>query len=356
MAATERAILPGIPAGIRFAVAAAVLFGSTTPIAKFLIRDVHPVLLAAILYLGSGIGLTITRSVSKSSQAEARLQRNSYPWLLGAIFSGGILAPTLLMIGLKTSPASSASLLLNLEGVFTAILAWTLFKENFDRRIAAGMALIVVGGVLLTCQNGFRLETSWGSILIILACLCWGLDNNLTQKVSSNDPYQVASIKGLCAGAFNIILCMILGVLHCPFETLMAGLILGFLGYGLSLAFFVIALRHIGTARTGAYFSFAPFWGAILSILVLHEEATWNLLAAGIFMVAGLWIHLTEMHEHAHEHEGVLHDHKHTHDGHHLHAHDDPGEISGEHSHPHIHEKIVHAHSHFPDIHHRHSH
>jgi len=356
MAVSVRPIHPAIPVGVRFAVIAAVLFGSTTPIAKFLISDVHPVLLAAILYLGSGIGLTITRHLLKSANDEASLQKSMYPWLLGAIFFGGILAPVLLMIGLKTSPASSASLLLNLEGVFTAILAWVIFKENFDRRIATGMALIIVGGVLLTGQTDFRLETSWGSLLIILACLCWGIDNNLTQKVSSNDPYQIASIKGLCAGSFNIIICIILGISHCPLEKLFAGLILGFLGYGLSLSFFVIALRHIGTARTGAYFSFAPFWGAILSILVLGEKITWSLIAAGILMAAGLWLHLTERHEHPHEHEEFKHDHKHTHDEHHLHGHDGLEPITPEHAHAHAHEKIVHVHSHFPDIHHRHAH
>ncbi len=345
-----------IPMGVSYAILAAMLFGSTTPVAKFIIRDIHPVILAAILYLGSGVGLFLTRWITGSRSREAALQRSSMPWLLGAILFGGILAPVLLMAGLKLTPASSASLLLNLEGVFTALIAWVTFRENFDRRIAIGMAFIVVGGIVLTCQGEARMELSWGAVLIVLACICWGLDNNFTQKVSSSDPYQVASIKGLVAGIFNLAVSASLGAAHCPLAHALWGLLLGFFGYGLSLAFFVISLRHIGTARTGAYFSFAPFWGTILSILILNEPITGNLLTAGILMAIGLWLHLTESHAHQHLHDEFVHDHKHEHDEHHQHAHDGSGEASDTHSHPHRHEKINHSHVHFPDIHHRHSH
>lgn len=344
------------PVGVQFALWAAVLFGSTTPIAKLLIRDIHPVMLAGILYMGSGIGLFLTRACTSSSAKEAPLKRTDYPWILGAILFGGILAPVLLMMGLTRSSASSASLLLNLEGVCTALLAWIVFKENFDRRIAIGMALIVVGGIVLTCQSDFQLQVSWGAILIVLACLCWGIDNNLTQKVSSSDPYQVASIKGLSAGVFNLTASLFLGVLHCPWQIGLIGLVVGFLGYGLSLAFFVTALRHIGTARTGAYFSLAPFWGTILAIILLDEKVSPSLLLAGVLMGVGLWIHLTESHEHSHEHEELLHDHSHLHDEHHSHHHDDLEDPSEEHSHLHRHQKILHTHFHFPDIHHRHHH
>jgi len=235
-----------IPMGVSYAILAAMLFGSTTPVAKFIIRDIHPVILAAILYLGSGVGLFLTRWITGSRSREAALQRSSMPWLLGAILFGGILAPVLLMAGLKLTPASSASLLLNLEGVFTALIAWVTFRENFDRRIAIGMAFIVVGGIVLTCQGEARMELSWGAVLIVLACICWGLDNNFTQKVSSSDPYQVASIKGLVAGIFNLAVSASLGAAHCPLAHALWGLLLGFFGYGLSLAFFVISLRHTG--------------------------------------------------------------------------------------------------------------
>jgi len=345
-----------LPVGVQFALWAAVLFGSTTPVAKLLIRDTHPVLLAGILYMGSGIGLFLTRAFSRSSANEARLTRSDAPWLLGAIFFGGILAPVLLMAGLSRTSASSASLLLNLEGVCTALLAWVVFKENFDRRIAFGMALIVIGGAVLTCQDEFHLEISRGAVLIVFACLCWGIDNNLTQKVSSTDPYQVASIKGLCAGVFNLVASLVLGVFHCSAQTAVLGLVVGFLGYGLSLAFFVTALRHIGTARTGAYFSLAPFWGTLLAIVMLGERISSSLLIAGALMAVGLWIHVTESHDHAHEHEDLLHDHSHVHDEHHSHPHDDLPDPSSEHAHLHRHERLVHTHFHFPDIHHRHHH
>ncbi len=346
----------GITVGVRYAIAAAVLFGSTTPIAKLFISDVHPVLSAAILYMGSGVGLSIVRYLSTSSHTEAGIQRESYPWIAGAIFFGGILAPILLMAGLKSTTASSASLLLNLEGVFTAVIAWTVFKENFDTRIALGMVCIVLGGIILSCQNDFHAEISTGSVLIILACACWGIDNNLTQKVSSSDPYQVASIKGLTAGCFNFSMSILLGVFECSAPKAVMGLFLGFLGYGLSLAFFVMALRHIGTARTGAYFSLAPFWGAVLAILLLREEVSSSLMLAGIFMGAGLWLHITERHEHEHEHEEISHNHSHVHDAHHQHGHDERVDACNEHTHEHKHVKILHAHRHCPDIHHRHCH
>lgn len=344
------------PMGVRFAIGAALLFGSTTPIAKVLISDLHPISLAAILYLGSGIGLSLTRFLTSSHPDEAQLTRGSLPWLLGAILFGGILAPVLLMTGLKSSPASSTSLLLNLEGVFTSFLAWVVFKENFDRRIALGMGFIVAGGIVLTCQNPLQFEVSQGSALIVLACFCWSLDNNLTQKISSSDPFQVAAIKGFVAGLFNLAIAVHLGVWTWMPHITLVGLFLGFLGYGLSLVLFVMALRHIGTARTGAYFSLAPFWGSILAILLLREPVSATLFTAGILMAAGIWIHVTESHVHAHEHEEVYHDHKHAHDEHHVHLHDEDVEPSIEHSHVHRHEKLIHTHFHFPDIHHRHSH
>ncbi|MBF0410426.1 MAG: DMT family transporter [Candidatus Riflebacteria bacterium] len=344
------------PHGVQYAIWAAVLFGSTTPVAKYLIQEIHPVLMAAIFYLGSGFGLLIVRFLSGSVLNEAPISKSNYPWLFGAVFSGGILAPVLLMTGLKLTPASSASLLLNLEGVFTALLAWIVFKENFDRRIASGMILIVIGGAILTCQNELRVEISWGSILILLACLFWGIDNNFTQKVSSNDPYQVASIKGISAGIFNLALSFILGVPFCSPGKALFGIIIGFLGYGLSLALFVMALRHIGTARTGAYFSIAPFWGTILSIVILNEKISSSLILSGAFMFAGIWLHLTESHDHVHEHSDLQHDHKHVHDEHHAHEHNEHEMQPSEHSHMHFHGKLIHSHGHYPDIHHRHEH
>ncbi len=249
--------------GVAFALGAAVLFGASTPFAKLLLGEVHPILLAGLLYLGSGCGLTLwgwLRSRSKAAVAsqEARLKRADLPWLAGAVFFGGVVGPALLMLGLAVTPASTASLLLNLEGVLTALMAWFVFRENFDRRIALGMAAITAGGVLLSWAGRPEAGVPWGPLAIAGACLAWAIDNNLTRKVS-------AAAKGLVAGPVNFALALAVGAgLPGPL-TVAAAAVVGLLGYGVSLTLFVLALRHLGTARTGAYFSLAPFVGARLS-------------------------------------------------------------------------------------------
>jgi drug/metabolite transporter (DMT)-like permease len=353
-------ILPkGLPAGVGIALLAAALFGASTPFAKLLLGEISPILLAGLLYLGSGIGLSLLRLIRRKSTFiadEATVSRAQWPWLAGAIFFGGVLGPVLLLFGLQNTAASTASLLLNLEGVFTALLAWYAFHENFDRRIMLGMAAIIGGGLILSWQPGAGLAFSSGAILVAAACACWGIDNNLTQKVSSNDPFQVAAIKGLTAGCVNLIIALAIGA-RLPSLSIFAGaLVVGFFGYGLSLAFFVIALRHIGTARTGAYFSIAPFVGAALSFLLLHESAGILFMAAGGLMAIGVWLHLTERHEHLHTHERLEHSHRHVHDEHHQHAHPPGIDPREPHTHAHIHEPLTHSHPHFPDIHHRHRH
>ncbi|MFL5404026.1 MAG: EamA family transporter, partial [Gemmatimonadales bacterium] len=278
------------------------------------------------------------------------------PWLVGAIAFGGVLGPLLLLLGLSKTPASAASLLLNLEGVFTALLAWVVFRENVDRRIAFGMLAIVVGGALLAWQGRLELGGVSGSLLVAAACLCWAIDNNLTQKVSASDPLQIAALKGATAGTVNLALGLTFTGSLQTMPQIGAALVLGFFGYGLSLVLFVLALRSLGTARTGAYFSTAPFVGAILSILLWHEPITVTLIAAGGLMVVGVWLHLTERHIHEHTHQTLSHAHPHTHDVHHQHSHatdDPPGEL---HTHAHIHEALTHSHLHFPDIHHHHGH
>jgi drug/metabolite transporter (DMT)-like permease len=342
------------------AILAAVLFGASTPFSKLLLGQIDPLLLAGLLYLGSGIGLTLwigfQRLVLKSKNQEAGLRLNDLPWLAAAILAGGVVAPILLMQGLAVTPASSASLLLNLEGVLTALLAWFVFKENFDRRILLGMAAILFAGVLLSWQSRPGLGLPWGSLGIIGACLGWAIDNNLTRKVSAADPAQVASIKGLVAGTTNVTLALWIGARLPAAPYLGAAALLGFLSYGVSLSCFVLALRHIGTARTGAYFSTAPFIGALLSLLFLHEQVSFLFWVAGGLMVFGVWLHLTERHAHLHRHEPFTHEHLHRHDEHHQHAHlptDPPGEP---HSHVHRHEELVHVHLHYPDLHHRHKH
>ena len=350
--------------GVGVAFVAAALFGASTPFAKLLLGEVSPVLLAGLLYLGSGVGLSLVRLARRQSTlgaGEAALPRAQWGWLAGAVFFGGALGPVLLMFGLQSTAAATSSLLLNLEGVFTALLAWFVFRENFDARIALGMVVIVAGGALLGWQPGAGFAISTGALLVAGACLCWGIDNNLTQKVSSSDPFQIAAIKGLVAGGVNLCIAFALGAALPPVPIIAGALIVGFFGYGLSLACFVLALRHIGTARTGAYFSLAPFVGAAVSLLLLREPVSSMFWSAGILMGVGVWLHLTERHEHEHTHERLEHTHRHVHDEHHQHDHNEdehpPGIHPRElHTHPHVHSPLTHTHPHFPDIHHRHGH
>jgi drug/metabolite transporter (DMT)-like permease len=343
-----------------FAVVAAVLFGASTPFSKLLLGKVNPVLLAGLLYLGSGSGLAVWQWIRRGSERtksrEASLKVADLPWLAGAILSGGIVGPVLLMVGLSVTPASSASLLLNLEGVLTAVLAWFVFKENFDRRIALGMGAITLGSLLLSWGGRPELRVPLGALAITGACLAWAIDNNLTRRVSAGDPVQIASAKGLIAGTFNFIIA-IAGGAKMPHVAAITGAgVVGLVGYGISLTLFVLALRHIGTARTGAYFSVAPFVGAVISILVLGDAVTLYFLAAAGLMGLGVWLHLTELHRHGHRHTEVAHEHAHIHDEHHQHEHEVPALAGVSHSHGHRHAEMFHAHPHYPDIHHRHEH
>ncbi|MCE5242652.1 MAG: DMT family transporter [Syntrophobacteraceae bacterium] len=346
--------------GVFLAVAAAMLFGSSTPLAKILLGKVEPMLLAGLLYLGSGLGLGIWRVFWGRPQngvnKEASLKAADLPWLAGAILAGGVAAPVLLMVGLKATSASSASLLLNLEGVFTAGLAWFAFKENFDRCLMLGMVAITSGCAVLSWSGEEPFFISWGSLAIICACFSWGIDNNLTRKVSEGDPVQIAAAKGLIAGVVNTGVALASSAaLPSPF-TLFASAFVGLLGYGISLVLFVLSLRHLGTARTGAYFSLAPFVGALIAVLALGEPVTLNFLAGAIFMGFGVWMHLTECHEHEHRHDTFEHEHSHVHDAHHRHHHEDLSPDDSAHSHLHAHCEVLHRHPHYPDIHHRHGH
>jgi drug/metabolite transporter (DMT)-like permease len=311
--------------------------------------------MAGLLYLGSGVGLATYR-VARGSATEVRLTGRDLPWLVAAIVSGGVIGPVLLMFGLSSTPASSASLLLNLEGAFTVLLAWFVFRENFDRRIATGMALITAGAVTLSWLGRPELGVPWGALAIAGACLAWAADNNFTRNVSAADPVQIAMLKGLCAGAVNTCLALSFGAKIPPAGSLTAVAVIGFFGYGVSLVLFVLALRHLGTARTGAYFSLSPFLGALLSVLWLHESFTTGFVVAALLMAAGVWLHLTERHEHQHAHDAMDHEHLHHHDAHHQHTHE-PNDPPGEpHSHRHRHQPLTHSHPHYPDLHHRHRH
>jgi drug/metabolite transporter (DMT)-like permease len=346
---------PGVP----LAVLSAVLFGAGTPFTKLLLSDgISPWLLAGLLYLGSGLGLGLVRLMQKAAggaAAEAPLRRADLPRLGLVVLSGGIIAPVLLMLGLAMTPASTASLLLNLESLATMALAWVMFGENVDRRLLLGAAAILTGAVLLSWQGG-PMGFGWGAAAIAGACLGWGLDNNLTRRLSAADPVQIAMTKGLAAGAVNLGLAAAAGAAFPSGAVIGGAALIGFVGYGVSLVMFVLGLRHLGAARTGAYFSTAPFIGAVLAIAMLGEPLTVRLVLAGLLMAIGLYLHLAEAHEHEHAHEALEHEHRHLHDAHHRHRHapDDP---TGEpHAHRHSHVPLVHKHPHYPDLHHRHAH
>jgi drug/metabolite transporter (DMT)-like permease len=345
------------PTAIIAALTAALLFGASTPLAKLLVGDVPPVLLAGLLYLGSGLGLWLIRLARDRGLAAPRLAAREWPWLLGAIASGGVLAPILLMYGLTRTSAGNASLLLNLEAVFTALLAWIVFRENADRRVVLGMALIVAGGAMLAWSPGAVLPgAAGGGVAIAGAGLCWGLDNNLTRKVAASDALFIAATKGLVAGISNCALASALGASLPRLPLLAAAMTIGLFGYGVSLVLFVVALRGLGSARTGAYFSTAPFLGAVVAVIALHEPTSGAFWLAALLMAAGVWLHLIERHEHEHSHEPLTHDHPHVHDAHHRHEHDFAWDGTEPHSHAHAHAPIRHRHRHYPDLHHRHRH
>jgi drug/metabolite transporter (DMT)-like permease len=354
----------GLPIGVAAAVGSAILFGASAPLAKWLLSQVSPLMLAGLLYMGSGLGLALYRTVSGASRP--LLVRAEWAWLLAAVMCGGVVAPVLLMWGLSLMPASRASLLLNAEAVLTAGLAWFVFKENFDKRIALGMAAIVAGALVLSwplaggesVTQPSGLVRSVGPVLaVVTACFFWALDNNFTRKVALADASWIACVKGLVAGATNLTLAFVLGAALPDVARLSLALVVGFFAYGVSLTLFVLALRHLGTARAGAYFSTAPFVGAALSVLFLGDALSWPLLAAALLMGLGIWLHLSENHVHSHQHTWLRHAHEHAHpalDGHHMHEHTPT--FAGKHTHEHQHEPLQHTHPHFPDAHHRHEH
>jgi drug/metabolite transporter (DMT)-like permease len=281
------------------ALGAAVLFGASTPLAKALLRDLSPVLLAGLLYLGSGLGLALIRLIRDRGWRAPGMTKREWLWLLLAIIFGGVLGPVLLMLGLLRTPAATASLLLNLEAVLTALIAWSVFRENANRRIVLGFTLIVVGALLLALPSSSQhLGLGRGALLIAGACLCWALDNNFTCKVSSSDALFIAGLKGWVAGVVNTVIAVELGARFPSAPVVGMALGVGLLGYGISLVLFVLALRGVGSARTGAYFATAPFIGAASAILAFGDHASWMFWLAAVLMGAGVWLHLTERREH----------------------------------------------------------
>lgn len=346
------------------AVFAALLFGVSIPLTKFIVDKIDPWLLAGFLYLGAGIGLSLFVKVKKilfggAVRSETPIPQRERKWLVCAIFFGGLLAPVFLMYGISRSQGAIAALLGNVEVVFTSFFAWYVFREQFDKRVFLGMLSIVSGSVVLSWDFSAGIDAFIGPLLIVLACMCWAIDNNLTRKISASDPFQISIVKSWAAGLTNTAIALLAGKFYLPAAYVVFGaLTIGFFSYGISLVFFVLSLRHIGAARTGAYFATAPFIGAFVAALFLHEPITLKLLAGALLMGLGAILYLTEKHSHEHIHESIEHDHAHSHDLHHRHMHENDEEVAeGKvHAHRHRHERLIHAHPHYPDTHHWHSH
>jgi len=311
--------------GVAAACGSAFLFGLSTPLSKVLLDTTGPWMLAALLYLGAGLGLALYRRVTRAPRVS--LPRSDRRWFAGAVLAGGVVAPVLLMLGISQMPATGASLLLNSEAVFTVLLAWLLFSEHVGPRLVLGMAAIVAGAVLVTVPGSADLGAGWAPWAVLAACLCWATDNNLTRHVSDTDPTWIAMTKGLVAGTTNLVLALLLGAQLPVPSTIALGLLLGFGAFGVSLTLFVVALRRLGAARTGAYFSVAPFVGAVVAV-ALGEPLTGALVAAGALMGFGVWLHVSEHHEHPHTHGPI-----------------GLGQAP-----------IAHTHPHYPDTEHRHEH
>lgn len=333
------------------ALLAALFFGASAPISKLLLGDVPPVLMAAFLYLGSGIGISLIKLYQRltSNQKEAGITRPDVIWLAGAIISGGILAPIILMISLQNTPASTASLLLNFEGVGTTLIALSFFRESISRRALAAIAAITVASIFLSTNFGSNWGMSLGALGVLLACVLWGVDNNFTRNISAKDPLTIVAWKGLVSGSFSFLLGLALGQRLPALLTILSILLLGFISYGLSTMLFIYSMRGLGAARTSALYGTAPLAGVLLSILIFKDPLTLLFGVAALMMVAGALLLANEEHAHFHIHMPVVHEHRHQHDE--FHAHD---ETEVAHSHAHEHPLTEHEHGHMPDIHHRH--
>ncbi len=343
---------------IAVVIVSAALFGISAPLAKSLVEGMPSTELAGLLYLGAFLGLGVfagLRRLAGAKRSYEPIARKDVKWLIGSIVSGGIVAPILMVTGLTLISGFTASLLLNLEGVFTALLAVTLFHQREGKRLWAALLIMTLASVLLTYDpmNGiFRIE---GSLFLIGAMLFWGLDNNLTQKISGKDPVQITMTKGAVAGSSSIAITFLIGSQMVIGNGVVFALILGAFSYGVSLVLFIMALARLGSARTAALFAIGPFIGAAASIPLLGEPLEWLMLPAAIMMAIAVWLITREHHVHEHRHPAETHAHPHGHDDPH-HRHHPDGAAGETHSHTHTHEETVHSHAHWPDTSHQHEH
>lgn len=335
---------------------AAALFGLSTPVAKTLLRELAPVLLSGLLYLGAAIGLSIYVLV-RSQTSESRLARSDLPRLTIVVLSGGVLGPVLMLFGLQRVSALTGSLLLNLEAPFTILLAVLFFGEHLGRYAAGAVVFVLLGALALRLEPGAFAADLAGLLLLAGACLCWALDNNLTQRLSLRDPFAIVRIKALGAGITNTLLGLIVAGGRLPNPKYVGtALFIGCLAYGISVVLDAYALRLVGAAREAAYFATAPFVGAVAAVAFLGDKLHWYDCVAMGSMVVGVALLLLERHGHQHAHPEIRHEHLHQHDAHHQHVHTASDPVAEHHAHAHIHAALTHDHPHLPDAHHRHRH
>ncbi|MFU8795365.1 MAG: EamA family transporter [Dethiobacteria bacterium] len=341
------------------ALLAAVLYGISMPVSKLLLTEIPPTLMAALLYLGAGFGMlavNLVKIAKNTEQLEAKVTKKELPYIAGTI-ALDVAAPILLMVGLKTTAAASASLLNNFEIVATSLIALLVFKEAVGHRMWLAITLISLSTIILSVQDFSNLNFSAGSIFIILAAICWGFENNFTRMLSIKDPLQIVIVKGFGSGIGALIIAIFLQEFSSSILYIGSALLLGFIAYGLSIYFYISAQRELGAARTCAYYAAAPFIGVILSWILLREPITGYFLVALVIMLLGTYYAITENHCHSHIHLEEAHNHRHNHsDGHHNRIHSNFTNDDSDHSHAHVHEKTEHDHEHLPDVHHKHIH
>lgn len=341
---------------IFMAILAAVCYGISAPISKVLLEGLSPVFMASLLYLGAGAGMFIVNLLKgkKSEQKEAKITRSELPYVAGMIVLD-IAAPIFLMLGLSLTTSANASLMNNFEIVATAVIALAIFKEAIGKRMWIAIFLITVSSMILSVEDFSTFSFSIGSLFVLLACVCWGFENNCTRMLSLKDPFEIVIIKGFGSGLGSLLIAAASSEIIFNGTYIAFSLLLGFVSYGLSIFFYIRAQRELGAARTSAYYAVSPFIGVFLSFIIFGQDLTLSFSAAAFIMAAGAYLAAFERHEHTHVHHELKHEHRHSHnDGHHIHTHDYP--VEGEHSHSHIHEEMVHTHVHTPDLHHTHEH
>lgn len=342
---------------ISFAILAAALYAISSPVSKLLLKEIPATLMASFLYLGAGLGMSIVGFIKHKKykeKTEARLTKQELPFTIGMVVLD-IAAPIFLMIGLTMTTSANASLLNNFEIVSTSLIALLVFKESISKRLWGAIFLITLSSIILSVEDISSFSFSFGSIFVLLACICWGLENNCTRKLSMKDPLEIVVIKGFGSGIGSLLIAFAINEQTSNIPYILAALLLGFVAYGLSIFFYIYAQRYLGAARTSAYYAVAPFIGVGLSLIIFRQTPTFSFGIALVIMIIGTYFASSEEHNHMHSHTMITHEHNHIHDdGHHNHIHYET--IIGRHNHIHTHEVCTHSHKHIQDIHHSHAH